>query len=61
MLFLWVGFIQLTKENPITAIENYRLEVVGKLPKLDRIDKELVTQEERDEVFEKQKEEKGDE
>ncbi|KAJ3302314.1 Leucine-rich repeat-containing protein 23 [Kappamyces sp. JEL0829] len=42
-------------DNPIAAIDNYRIDMITKLPKLDRIDKEPVSQEERDEVFESQK------
>ena len=38
-------------DNPITAIDNYRIDCLTKLPKLDRLDKESVTVEERDEVF----------
>jgi hypothetical protein len=37
-------------ENPIDQIENYRLVVVGELPKLDRLDKEAITAEERDDA-----------
>lgn len=37
--------------NPISEISNYRLEVLSRLPKLDRLDKESVTDEERDEAL----------
>ncbi|KAJ3320321.1 Leucine-rich repeat-containing protein 23 [Boothiomyces sp. JEL0866] len=37
-------------ENPIEQIENYRLEILNRLSKLDRLDKEQVLQEEREEA-----------
>lgn len=38
-------------DNPIAAIENYRMDTLTKLSKLDRLDKEAVTVEERDEIL----------
>jgi hypothetical protein len=37
-------------ENPISSLDGYRLEVLIKLPKLDKLDKEPVTFEEREEI-----------
>ena len=38
-------------ENPIASTETYRQDVLARLPKLDRLDKEPVTNEERDEAL----------
>jgi hypothetical protein len=38
-------------ENPIDQTENYRLVVIGELPKLDRLDKDPLSPEERDDAF----------
>ncbi|KAJ3310283.1 Leucine-rich repeat-containing protein 23 [Boothiomyces sp. JEL0838] len=37
-------------KNPVEQIENYRLEILNRLTKLDRLDKEPVSQEEREEA-----------
>lgn len=37
-------------DNPIHGLEGYRLDVLGKLPKLEKLDKEAVTAEEREEI-----------
>ncbi|KAJ3197406.1 Leucine-rich repeat-containing protein 23 [Irineochytrium annulatum] len=37
-------------ENPIDQIPNYRIEILSRLPKLERIDKDPVTDEEREEM-----------
>ena len=36
--------------NPVTQIRNYRQDVIGRLPNLERLDKEAVTKEEREEA-----------
>ena len=43
-------------ENPVDQTENYRLEVLIRLPKLDKLDKDPVTQEERDDALNMKKE-----
>jgi Leucine-rich repeat (LRR) protein len=37
-------------ENPIEEIPNYRLSVIGKFEKLERLDKDTINLEERDEA-----------
>ncbi|KAJ1340426.1 hypothetical protein BSLG_004829 [Batrachochytrium salamandrivorans] len=37
-------------ENPIDQNETYRLEIISRLPKLDKLDKKLITIEEREEA-----------
>ncbi|KAI9363882.1 hypothetical protein DFJ73DRAFT_956341 [Zopfochytrium polystomum] len=37
-------------ENPVEQIPNYRLEVIKRLPKLEKLDKEAVSDEEREEA-----------
>jgi hypothetical protein len=37
-------------DNPVSTLDGYRLEVLIKLPKLDKLDKDTVTFDEREEV-----------
>lgn len=37
-------------ENPISKIEDYRAHIISLLPKLERLDKEVITAEEREEA-----------
>ncbi|KAJ3112224.1 Leucine-rich repeat-containing protein 23 [Nowakowskiella sp. JEL0407] len=38
------------QDNPVDQIPNYRCEIISKLPKLDRLDKQVITDEEREET-----------
>jgi Leucine-rich repeat (LRR) protein len=42
--------ILILSDNPISQLAGYRIDVLERLPKLDRLDKELVTADEREEV-----------
>ncbi|KAJ3270404.1 Leucine-rich repeat-containing protein 23 [Terramyces sp. JEL0728] len=43
-------YLVINADNPIEQVDNYRLEVLNRLSKLDRLDKEQVVQEEREEA-----------